>query len=43
MIFKKLTSNLMAKDVNRSVGFYKDILGFELATAVPENGFADKA
>lgn len=43
MILKKLTSNLMVRYVNRTVGFFKDILGLELGTTVPENGFSDKA
>jgi uncharacterized glyoxalase superfamily protein PhnB len=33
---KKLTPNLMVKDVKETVEFYKNILGFELVMAVPE-------
>jgi catechol 2,3-dioxygenase-like lactoylglutathione lyase family enzyme len=32
----KLTPNLVVADVARSVGFYRDRLGFELDTTVPE-------
>ncbi len=38
MEFKALTPNLMVKDVNKTVDFYKNILGFELVMSVPETG-----
>ena len=33
----------MVEDVNRTVGFYADCLGFELLTSVPEEGKFDWA
>lgn len=33
---KKLTPNLMVKDVKKTVDFYKNNFGFELVMAVPE-------
>jgi catechol 2,3-dioxygenase-like lactoylglutathione lyase family enzyme len=33
---KKLTPNLVVADVARSVAFYRDVLGFAVATTVPE-------
>ena len=36
MEYKKLTPNLMVNDVNKTVGFYKDVLGFEFVMAVPK-------
>ncbi len=38
MILKSLTPNLMVKDVNCAVDFYKEFLGFELNQTVPETG-----
>ncbi len=38
MILKRLTPNLMVKDVNRTIAFYKELLGFELNQTVPETG-----
>src|SRR5213593_1634541 len=35
---KKLTPNLMVEDVNRTIAFYKDVLGFQLLATVPETG-----
>lgn len=35
---KKLTPNIMVEDVNRTIQFYKEVLGFELITTVPEEG-----
>ena len=32
----KLTPNLVVADVSRSIAFYRDVLGFELQTTVPE-------
>jgi lactoylglutathione lyase len=42
-MWKKLTPNLMVEDVNRTVEFYRDLLGFELAGYVPETGQFDWA
>lgn len=36
--FKKLTPNIMVEDVNRTIDFYKNFLGFELLVSVPEEG-----
>lgn len=36
MRLTKLTPNLMVEDVNGTVEFYKNILGFELIMTVPE-------
>jgi lactoylglutathione lyase len=38
MHFKKQTPNLMVEDVNRTIEFYKDMLGFNVITMVPETG-----
>lgn len=35
---KNLTPNLMVEDVNQTVDFYKDVLGFDLIATVPEMG-----
>lgn len=35
---KKLTPNLIVSNVERSIAFYRDILGFTLTTTVPETG-----
>ena len=37
MEFKSLMPNLMVKDVGKTVDFYKNILGFNVLTTVPEN------
>jgi uncharacterized glyoxalase superfamily protein PhnB len=34
----KITANLMVEDVNATVDFYRDVLGFELEASVPEEG-----
>lgn len=36
-MYKKLTTNMMVEDVNRTIDFYGDILRFEFVMAVPEN------
>ncbi len=36
--FKQLTPNLMVEDVNTTIDFYKNILGFEVLATVPETG-----
>lgn len=38
---RKLTPNLIVDDVNRTVDFYRDVLGFELLASVPEEGTLD--
>jgi uncharacterized glyoxalase superfamily protein PhnB len=38
MEFKDLMPNLMVKNVNKTVEFYKDILGFNVIQTVPETG-----
>ena len=35
-VFKSLTPNLIVSDVARSVGFYRDVLGFSLGPTVPD-------
>lgn len=37
MELKKLTTNLMVEDVNRTIEFYKETLGFEFVMAVPKD------
>ncbi|MEA3441408.1 MAG: VOC family protein [Chloroflexota bacterium] len=37
-MLKKMTPNLMVEDVNRTIEFYSDVLGFELLVTVPEKG-----
>jgi uncharacterized glyoxalase superfamily protein PhnB len=34
-MLKKLTPNLMVEDVDRTIAFYRDVLGFELLVTVP--------
>ncbi|NIR52325.1 bleomycin resistance family protein, partial [candidate division KSB1 bacterium] len=38
MKFRSLTPNVMVEDVNETVEYYKDKLGFELIMSVPEEG-----
>jgi len=38
MVLKKLTPNLMVEDVNETVTFYQDVLGFALLASVSEEG-----
>jgi uncharacterized glyoxalase superfamily protein PhnB len=38
MEYKDLMPNLMVKDVNKTVDFYKNILGFNILQTVPESG-----
>jgi uncharacterized glyoxalase superfamily protein PhnB len=42
-MLKKLTPNLMTEDVNRTLDFYTDVLGFERLAIVPETGQFDWA
>ncbi|MHC4227146.1 MAG: VOC family protein [Planctomycetota bacterium] len=36
-MYKKLTTNMMVEDVNRTVDFYSDVLGFEFVMGVPQD------
>ena len=36
MTFESLTPNLIVSDIDRSAAFYRDVLGFERVTTVPE-------
>jgi uncharacterized glyoxalase superfamily protein PhnB len=42
-MLKKLTPNLMVEDVNRTIAFYTEVLGFETVATVPEAGQLDWA
>jgi uncharacterized glyoxalase superfamily protein PhnB len=42
-MLKKLTPNLMTEDVNRTLDFYTEVLGFERLATVPETGQLDWA
>lgn len=42
-MFKKLTTNLIVTDVNKSINFYKDVLGFTITATVPDSGKFDFA
>ncbi len=42
-MLNKLTTNLMVEDVAKAMDFYKNILGFELVMAIPEEESADFA
>lgn len=39
----KLTPNMMVEDVNQTVDFYRDVLGFNLVMTVPDSGRLDWA
>lgn len=39
----KLTPNLLVNDVNKTIEFYKNVLGFELVVTAPESGQFDWA
>lgn len=43
IVYSKLTPNLMVEDVNSTIEFYKNILGFQLVMTVPEEGTFDFA
>ena len=43
MTLNKLAPNLMVEDADRTISFYKDVLGFELVLAVPDGGPTDWA
>jgi len=36
-MYNKLTTNMMVEDVNHTVDFYSNVLGFEFVMGVPEN------
>jgi catechol 2,3-dioxygenase-like lactoylglutathione lyase family enzyme len=36
MKFADITPNLVVSDINRSLAFYRDVLGFSLVTSVPD-------
>jgi uncharacterized glyoxalase superfamily protein PhnB len=38
MEYKDLMPNLMVKNVNKTVDFYKNVLGFNILQTVPESG-----
>lgn len=42
-MFKKMTPNLMVVDVEKSIQFYRDKLGFKVAITVPDSGPKDFA
>lgn len=37
-MYKKLTTNIMVKDVKKTMEFYENILGFQKVLSVPEEG-----
>jgi len=37
MKFSDVTPNLIVTDIDRSIAFYRDVLGFSVVTTVPEN------
>lgn len=43
MTFQKLTPNMMVDNVDETVDFYRNVLGFDLVMTVPENGPFDWA
>ncbi|MGD1848699.1 MAG: VOC family protein [Salibacteraceae bacterium] len=42
-MLKRLTPNLMVNNVNQTAAYYRDILGFEVVSTVPEKGPYDWA
>ena len=42
-MLKKLTPDMMVEDVNATVAFYRDVLGFDLVMTVPDRGRLDWA
>jgi len=42
-MIKSMTPNLMVQDVNKSIDFYRGVLGFELIATVPDSGQFDWA
>ena len=43
LMFKKITTNLMVEDVNKSVEYYEENFGFEMTVSVPDTGKLDFA
>ena len=43
MVFTKLSPNLGVNDVDSTIAYYRDVLGFELILAVPPGGPTDWA
>ncbi|HMB90278.1 MAG TPA: VOC family protein [Rhodothermales bacterium] len=43
LTMNKLTPNMMVEDVNQTVDFYRDVLGFNLVLTVPDSGQFDFA
>ena len=43
LTMKKLTPNMMVENVNQTVDFYRDVLGFNLVLTVPDSGQFDFA
>ena len=37
-MFKNLTPNIVVKDVNATIDFYREVLGFAVVATVPETG-----
>jgi uncharacterized glyoxalase superfamily protein PhnB len=42
-MIKSMTPNLMVQDVNKSIDFYRNVLGFEVIATVPDSGKFDWA
>lgn len=38
MTFNKLTPKIMVDDINKTISYYRNVLGFELINAEPDNG-----
>ena len=37
-MYKSMTTNLMVESVDKSIVFYRDVLGFSVVTSVPGKG-----
>ena len=42
-MMQSMTPNLMVHDVNKTIDFYRDVLGFEFVASVPDSGQFDWA
>ncbi|HEY4613033.1 MAG TPA: VOC family protein [Bacteroidota bacterium] len=42
-MMQSMSPNLMVNDVNKTVDYYRDVLGFEFVTSVPDSGQLDWA
>ena len=42
-LISKMTTNIITKDVNRSIDFYKALIGFEVIMSIPDSGKLDFA